>query len=117
MAEVRRARYWDRSLQHFSNDFSKAIDPDYPDTRVVHVKIVDGKFVTVLPPVRFRPTETSAVHATTSVRPTRDDRSNVHQISPVLLICRRLIEVAVHDAIEFTREIRLSDDDVGYNAR
>src|SRR5690242_1297521 len=101
MPQVRRTPYWDRPFQ----ELLKVVDPEYPDTRAIHVKIVDGKFVSVLPPIRYRPSEISGVkHAARNPRNPVTEREAGRRESPVLLICRRMIDAAVHDAQEPTKQ-------------
>src|SRR5438105_3438464 len=80
-------------------DYRRArIDPTHlvPDTRLVHVKIIEGKFITVFPPAGL------SRHTISARRSEPKDRNEriPSRTNPTLLICKRMIEAAVHDAQE-----------------
>jgi hypothetical protein len=77
------------------------------DTRLVHVKVVQGRFISVLPPSEKLPEfrlpyvspRAGASNAPSSGKTERTDSG----VNATLLICRRMIESAVHDAKEAFR--------------
>src|SRR5581483_11202922 len=98
----------------------------HADSRLVHIKVVGTKFVTIFRPVsdaqeswkRRAPEDRVAAR---TARPTRPQNSFKTEdaaetkTNPTLLICRRMIDCAIHDAQQMS--LQTQDADVAAIAR
>jgi hypothetical protein len=86
------------------------------DTRLVHVKVVQGRFISVLPPSdesihrnskyvehslrTLHGHNTQGIKLNYRSRPILSEKTVDERVNPTLLVCRRIIDAAVHDAKE-----------------